>query len=142
MQTIPHEFEEQVGAMVREAMSLTQSLALQMVKEAFQVAGASLGAPGLAPKSSVRAPSGPKAPRKQRHPSRSTEEIAQMSDQLFDTIMESPGELMAFYGAALGVTARELSVPARRLSETGRVRKVGSKVHMRYFPMVVPTGQT
>jgi hypothetical protein len=42
---------------------------------------------------------------------------------------------MAVIAPAVGVTGRELNLPATRLRRKGRVRSVGQRQHTRYFPM-------
>ena len=66
---------------------------------------------------------------------RSPEDLSDLCERLYQTIDEQPGEGMAAYAEALAVAARDLGVVMGRLKKTGRVRTVGERDRMRYFPM-------
>ena len=50
-------------------------------------------------------------------------------------VCQTPGETMAVLAGKLGATAQELKVPVAQLKRADRVRGVGQRSHMRYFPM-------
>lgn len=145
MQTIPPEFEVQVDVLVREAMSLAQSLALQMVKDAFESGGASLGSPVSVVKSA--APSRPakkKAnqadkPTLRRKP-RSSAEMAALGEKFIVQVRAHPGEGMTTLSTRVGVSSRELEAVMPRLKREDKVRVIGSRGSARYFPAAESAG--
>ena len=68
-------------------------------------------------------------------PRRNREELAAIAEKLYEAVCIMPGEKMTVLAAHLGVPSRSLRLPAKRLKETNRVRTVGQRQHMRYFPM-------
>ena len=66
---------------------------------------------------------------------RSASEVAELSERLYCMICETPGETMAVLAAKLGARSQELKVPITQLKRADRVRGVGQRSHMRYFPM-------
>jgi hypothetical protein len=61
--------------------------------------------------------------------------LADLCERLYQKIDEQPGQGMAAYAEALTVAPRDLGVVVGRLKKTGRVRTVGQRDRMRYFPM-------
>jgi len=50
-------------------------------------------------------------------------------------VREAPGESMAALASRLAVPLRTLQRPMERLRQEGRVRSVGERSRMRYFPV-------
>ena len=67
---------------------------------------------------------------------RPSEEVAALGEQFYAAVCEKPGETMMVLAHEVGMTPGELKVPVGRLRRSGRLRCVGRKSHMRYFPMV------
>ena len=63
-------------------------------------------------------------------------EVAALGEQFYAAVCEKPGETMMVLAHEVGMTPGELKVPVARLRRSGRLRCVGRKSHMRYFPMV------
>ena len=87
---------------------------------------------------SARPPQGTKPitkPTRQRAGRRESAEVAALSERLYAAICQMPGETMMVLAPKVGVTPQELRVPVKRLKQAGRVRSVGQRSHMRYFPM-------
>ena len=78
------------------------------------------------PKSAQRAPSPAR---------RSSDELDAFAERLFKVMEAAPGETMAVLAPRLGVSAKELERPAARLKKAGRIRTVGERSRMRYYPM-------
>lgn len=70
---------------------------------------------------------------------RAPDEIAAVSEQLYQAVCERPGETMAVLARELGASPRELKRPMKRLKRSGRVRSVGERHHTRYFPIAEET---
>lgn len=66
---------------------------------------------------------------------RSAEEIDAFAERLFEAVESTPGETMAVLAPRLGVSAKELERPAARLKKKGRIKTVGERSRMRYYPM-------
>ena len=73
--------------------------------------------------------------RRAQRPPRSAEELARLEEQFLAEVCTTPGETMHVLAARLGMPSHRLSVPAKRLKRTGRVRIVGQRNGARYFPM-------
>ena len=142
MQKVPPEFEVQVGVLVREAMSLAQSMALQMVKDAFEVGRASLGAPATP---AVRSRPGKKKANLTDKPvlrrrSRSSAEMAALGEKFIAEVRAHPGEGMTMLSSRVGVSSRELEAVMPRLKREDKVRVIGSRGSARYFPATESAG--
>ena len=113
--------------MVGDVLVLLRQAANDAVNNALSGTAATVGA-GTGQKRSKRRVSKPQA-------RRSPEEITKLCERLYQKIDENPGQGMAAYAEALAVGARDLGVVVRRLKKGGRVRTVGERDRMRYFPM-------
>jgi uncharacterized membrane protein YccC len=67
---------------------------------------------------------------------RTRSEMASVCERLYQAVCARPGETMAVLMQDVGASARELTRPMNHLKEAGRIRSVGLRNHMRYFPMV------
>lgn len=135
MQNIPPEFEIQVGVLLREAMSLAQSLALAMVKDAFETGVASMGTPArpTVPSRTSKRRARKEKPRL-RQKSRSSAEIATLGEKFVAEVRAHPGESMTTLSAHVGVSSGALVAVVSRLKREEKVRVIGSRGSARYFP--------
>ena len=127
MENLQVQIEERINAMVGDVLVLLRQAANDAVNNALSGTAATVGA-GTGQKRSKRRVSKPQA-------RRSPEEITKLCERLYQKIDENPGQGMAAYAEALAVGARDLGVVVRRLKKGGRVRTVGERDRMRYFPM-------
>lgn len=65
---------------------------------------------------------------------RSRVELERLTASLGDYIRDNPGEKMQDIAAELGVTAKQLSLPARKLAADSQIRTEGQRRATRYFP--------
>lgn len=81
-------------------------------------------------------------PGKSRRPARSAgrgrrrapAEVAALGERLYEAVSLKPGEAMTVLATHVGVSTRELNRPMTLLKQAGRVRSVGQRHLMRYFP--------
>jgi hypothetical protein len=80
----------------------------------------------------------PAAPKRARGSSvrRSSAEIGQLGERLYELVRARPGGAMAEFAAELDVPVRGLQRPMSTLLRSGRVRSVGQRTQTRYFPLV------
>ncbi len=76
----------------------------------------------------------PKSPRKSPERRRPPEEVAQISVRLLELVRSRPGESMVVFAGELEMGVRDLQRPMSVLKRDGRVRSVGQRQSMRYFP--------
>lgn len=62
--------------------------------------------------------------------------INEFCDKLYQCVCARPGESSAALAEELGCTIRDLQRPMAKLREQGRIRCVGQRSLMRYFPAV------
>jgi hypothetical protein len=74
--------------------------------------------------------------RRRISPRRSPDEVAELSERLYEAICAHPGEGMNFIAPVVGARSSALHVPAARLKRARRIRSVGQRSLTRYFPMV------
>ena len=67
---------------------------------------------------------------------RSSEELSEIRERLYERVCASPGESMAAFAEELGMPARDLHRPMSKLKAEGRIRSVGERNMTRYFPAV------
>ena len=120
-----NDLAKQIEQLVREHIAASHKEARAALERAFAEAN---GEPAQRSQGTKRT-----RPSKQR---RTPDEIAALGERLYAAICETPGETMMVLAQKVGVTPRDLSVPAGRLKQAGRVRSAGQRSHTRYFPMV------
>ena len=117
------ELETQIEKLVREHIAACHRAAATAVDRAF-------GSATRRPKSRRRA-----TPTATASGRRTAEEVAELGNRLYEAVRDNPGEGMTVLMARVGGTARELHRPMMVLKRDGRVRSVGQRHQMRYFPM-------
>ena len=115
---------KQIEQVVREHIAISEAVAKAAIERGF---AAARGESGRQMRRATRTTRG------QRR--RASDEVAALSEQLYGAVCERPGEPMAVLARQIGTTPRELRVPAARLRAAGRVRTVGQRFRMRYFPV-------
>jgi predicted O-methyltransferase YrrM len=84
-------------------------------------------------KSTVRRPPSPRLATKRR----TAAELDETCEKLCALVRARPGESIVTLGEAMGASAGTLQRPMAKLRAEGRVRSVGERHLMRYFPAVV-----
>jgi hypothetical protein len=122
-----YELAEQIEKLVGDFVAASRSAASAAVERAFAAADGNR----------VRARRSESASRKRKSSARrSPQEMAALSERLYEAICSKPGEKMTVLAAAVGVAPREMLVPSAKLKRSGRIRSVGQKQQTRYFPML------
>ena len=78
-------------------------------------------------------------PRKTAAPRRAPEELVALGERFYTVLCQRPGETMTTLAPQVGVAPRVLQVAVARLRRDGRVRVIGKKQQMRYYPMATTT---
>ena len=87
-------------------------------------------------------PSGnPARPHEESGPEAAAEQVAALSERLYQAVCDKPGETLGVLAPMVGASPRELQVPAARLKRAGRVRSAGQRQQARYFPMTDEDGE-
>ena len=124
-ESLEQKIERAVERLVREHLAQCEAVAQAAVRAAFRRASSTTPRPTR--NKSKRARSSSRR--------RSSEEIAELGERLYEAICRHPGETMAVIAPKLGATPRELERPSALLRRAGRVRSVGQRHATRYFPM-------
>ena len=121
--------EQLVAAFVRSS----QELVLAAVAQAMETR------PVAAPAASSKSAKSRKRtkPSKRAEPSqrRTSAEVAELGERFYEVLCAHPGEAMVVLAAKLDATPRELHRSVKLLKRAGRVRSVGQRGAMRYFPI-------
>ena len=117
------ELETRIEQMVAEHVAAVRKAAQATVERAFAGAGAS-----------VAAPSRPRVARAAGKRRTGTELLA-LGERFFEALSRKPGETMAVLSAEVGASPVELQLAVARLREANRVRTIGERSQMRYFPL-------
>jgi hypothetical protein len=117
------ELERQIEQMVAAHVAALRKAAQGAVERAF--AGASAAAP------TVARPRAARAVGKRRAGS----ELSELAERFFEALRRKPGETMVVLSGEVGASPRELQRAVGRLREAGRVKTVGERSAMRYFPL-------
>jgi hypothetical protein len=120
--------EQLVAAFVQSSHELVLAAVAQAM-DTRPVAPASTARSKAKP--SKRASSSKRAKPSQR---RTPTELAELGERFYEVLCEHPGEAMIILAAKVGATPRELSRSVTLLKRAGRVRSVGQRGAMRYFP--------
>ena len=124
----PEELTKQIEQLVAQYVAESRRAVRDAVERAFGVSPSA----GRVGKASASA--SPKLSRKPCERRRPPEEVAQLGDRLLELVRARPGESMVAFAAELELGVRELQRPMSLLKRAGRVRTVGQKQQMRYFP--------
>jgi hypothetical protein len=119
------ELERQIEQMVAAHVAALRKAAQGAVERAF--AAASAVAPAVAPS---RPPVARTASKR-----RAGSELSALGERFFEVLSRKPGETMGVLAAEVGVSPVELQRAVARLREAGRVRTIGERSQMRYFPL-------
>jgi hypothetical protein len=120
------ELEKQIEQMVAAHVAALRKAAQGAVERAF--AAASAESP---PAVTASRPRAVRAAGKRRAKS----ELSALGERFFEVLRRKPGETMGVLAAELGASPVELHRAVARLREAGRVRTVGERSQMRYFPL-------
>ena len=116
---------ERIERMVAEHIAASRKAAQDAVLRAFTAAAAVKA--GAAPRV--------KSSRGQNQKRRGSAEVAALGERFYRVVCARPGETMTALCADVGASARELQRSVSLLRQSGRVRTVGNRSLMRYFPM-------
>lgn len=122
------ELETRIEQMVAEHVAAVRKAAQAAVERAFAGASASAAAPPSV------APSRPHIARA-RGKRRTRTELSALGERFFEALSRKPGETMAVLSAEVGASPVELQHAVARLREANRVRTIGERSQMRYFPL-------
>ncbi len=126
------DLEQAIEGLAQEHIAASRDAARGAIERAFATAGVPARAAGSPPR-------GAKRPQRKK---RGSSDIVQLGERFFDALTAKPGETMKVLAADLGVSARDLHRPVSLLRRAGRVRTVGERHLMRYFPMADETATT
>lgn len=118
------ELEQRIEQIVAAHVAALRKAAQVAVERAF--ATASAAGPTVVP-------SRPRAARA-ANKRRAGAELSALGERFFEALSRKPGETMGVLSAELGASPRELHRAVARLRSAGRVKTVGERSAMRYFP--------
>ena len=125
MTNTTRELERQIEQMVAAHVAALRKAAQGAVERAF--AAGTVAVPTVAP-------SRPRAARAAGK-RRGSSELAALGERFFEALSRKPGETMGVLSAEVGASPQELHRAVARLREGGRVRTIGERTAMRYFPL-------
>jgi hypothetical protein len=131
MTTYP-DLSKQIEDLVRQHVDALRASAAAAVARAFAATPSPLSARASTPPRPVR-------PRKTAAPRRAPEELVALGERFYTVLCQRPGETMTTLAPQVGVAPRVLQVAVARLRRDGRVRVIGRKQQMRYYPMATST---
>jgi hypothetical protein len=125
--TTNHDLAMQIEDLIRQHIDTLRTTAATAIAHAFAAAP---------PRESARA-SAPTKPRRARTqaPRRAPEELVALGERFCALLCQHPGKTMTELAPQVGVAPRVLHVAVARLRRTGRVRAIGQRQQMRYYPM-------
>jgi acyl-CoA reductase-like NAD-dependent aldehyde dehydrogenase len=119
------ELERQIEQMVAAHVAALRKSAQGAVERAFAAASAT---------AATVMPSRPRAARAASK-RRAGAELSALGERFFEALSRKPGETMLVLSAEVSASPRELHRAVARLREAGRVKTVGERSAMRYFPL-------
>lgn len=125
---LAQKFNELVAAFVRSSNELVLAAVAQELEARVSTP---VSASPSSTKSAKRAAPGKRAKPSQR---RTSADVAELGERFYEVLCAHPGEAMVVLAAKLGATPRELHRSVMLLKRAGRVRSVGQRGAMRYFP--------
>jgi hypothetical protein len=131
--TIHPDLAKQIEDLVRQHIDALRASAATAIARAFTAAPASTRA-NTQPR--------PVRPRKKAAARRAPEELVALGERFYAVVCERPGETMTTLAPQVGIAPRVLQVAVSRLRRDGRVRVIGKKQQMRYYPMATSASKT
>ena len=122
------ELEKEIEQMVAAHVAALRKAAQGAVERAFAVAAGAAARPAAAAAARPRAA---RAAGKRRAKS----ELSALGERFFEVLSRKPGETMGVLSAEVGASPVELHRAVARLREAGRVRTIGERSQMRYYPL-------
>jgi hypothetical protein len=117
------ELERQIEQAVEAHVAALRKAAQSAVERAFEAASVA-----------AVVPSRPRAARAASK-RRAGAELSALGERFFEALSRKPGETMVVLSAEVGASPQELHRAVGRLREAGRVKTVGERSAMRYFPL-------
>lgn len=149
MSDVENDLKSRVDAFVNELSSLIRRQALEAVEEVLRKeapAAAPARKPGrpakveepkvakAAPKAAPKPAAKPAAAKRKAGEKRSPDELAQITEGVFNYIKSNPGQGVEQIAKALATSTKELTLPIRKLLNDKKVGSKGQKRATRYFP--------
>ncbi len=126
--TTNHELAKQIEDLVRQHVDALRTTAAAAVARAFAVVPPPMSTRVSTQTKPVRA-------RKKAALRRTPEELVALGERFYAVLCRHPGETMTTLAPQVDVAPRVLQVAVARLRRAGRVRAIGKKLQMRYYPM-------
>jgi hypothetical protein len=122
------DLSKQIEDLVRQHIDALRASAAVAVARAFAAVPPPLSARASTQTRHVR-------PRKEAARRRGPEELVALAERFYTVLCQRPGETMTTLAPQVGEAPRVLQVAVGRLRRDGRVRVIGKKQQMRYYPM-------
>lgn len=136
--TSSNELAENLERLVADFVREAQQMVLAAVAQSLVTsASGAASSPSTTTKSSERTRPSKRAKSSKRAkpgPRRTSAQLDELGERFHEVLRDHPGETMAVLAAKVGCSADELRHPVKRLRRAGRVRTVGQRQSMRYFP--------
>ena len=123
-----------IEKIIREHLMTSQALVKAAVDRAFADAEMASAGRSRARNLAGRSTSGKRA--RQQAQRRTPEELKTLSERFYAAVCKMPGETMMKLAGEVGVKSADLAVPVLWLKRDGRVRSVGQRAQVKYFPMI------
>jgi len=133
--TTHSDLSKQIEDLVRQHVDALRASAAAAVARAFAAVPPPLSARASTQTKPVRT-------RKKAAPRRAPEELVALGERFYSVLCQQPGETMTTLAPQVGVAPRVLQVAVARLRRDGRVRVIGKKQQMRYYPMAISPSAT
>jgi hypothetical protein len=136
-------FHTQFEAVLRQQRAACRAVALAALDRVFPADSCTPADSSRPSKNGKKSASGrrKRAAAKPPLPRRSHSEMAELGERLFKVICARPGQPKTALARELGLSPRELDRPMDHLRRSEKVRTVGQRHLMRYFPAIVDTAQ-
>jgi hypothetical protein len=128
------DINSQIRATIDNFVSELNGLVRQAALEAVSGALGGVGAPAGRGRPRSIIPAAPERARgRGRGAKRTPEELAQLTEGLYEYIAGNPGQGVEAIGKALGIETKELALPIKKLIADGRISTEGQKRATKYF---------
>jgi hypothetical protein len=122
------QIRQTIEAFVEELSALVRAAAVQSVTEAF---GAGAVGPARRGRGAAPPPSRASRSKGQKRPPAA---LAELTDRLLAAVKGTPGQRMEEIAKGLGISTKELTLPARKLVAEKKIKTKGERRATKYFP--------
>src|SRR5687767_4718837 len=129
--TLDSQIQDHIQSFVEELTQLIKRAAVQSVAEALNEGGSRRG-PGR-PRAAAAARTAVAGPGRRKGAKRDPKELEGLTEKLLSYVKSHEGQRIEQIAGGMGISTKELALPAKKLIATKKIRTTGTRRATKYF---------